>query len=93
MSHKMTREMLAEINEIFSAKFDQIFSASTQELNTIFRAYAAGLIASFFATKCAGLTHTADADHIALFREEMLRFADDLTKEANRIRQRVAEAN
>lgn len=89
MSHKMTRE----INEIFSAKFDQIFSASTQEQGTILSAYSAGLIASFFATKCAGLAYSADAADVEIFDENLLRFADQLTEAANRIRQRVAEAN
>ncbi len=91
MSHKMTLGMLAEMNKIFSAQFDKIFSASTQEQDAIFRAYSAGLLASFFATTCAKLTLAADAD--ALFQAELLRFADDLTEAANRIRQRAAEAN
>ncbi len=81
MSHKITRE------------FAEIFSARTQDRRTIVSAYSAGMIAAFFATECAGHAYSADAADVALFDDVLLRFADDLTDAANRIRQRVAEAN
>jgi predicted HAD superfamily Cof-like phosphohydrolase len=81
MSHKMTRE------------FAEIFNARTQDRRTILSAYSAGMIAAFFATECAGLAYSADAADVEIFDENLLRFADDLTEAANRIRQRVAEAN
>ena len=81
MSHKMTRE------------FAEIFSARMDDRRTIISAYSAGMIASFFATQCAGHAYSADAADVEIFDEHLLRFADDLTEAANRIRQRVAEAN
>ena len=81
MSHKMTRE------------FAEIFSVRMDDRCTIGSAFSAGMIASFFATKCAGLAYSADAADVEIFDEHLLRCADDLTEAANRIRQRVAEAN
>ena len=81
MSHKMTRE------------FFEIFSARLAGGNEIVSAYSAGMIASFFATQCAGHAYSADAADVEIFDENLLQFADDLTEAANRIRQRVAEAN
>lgn len=81
MSHKMTRE------------FAEIFNARTQERRTILSAYSAGMIASFFATECAGHAYSADAADVEIFDDVLLQFADQLTEAANRIRQRVAEAN
>ncbi len=74
MSHKITCE------------FAEIFSARLKGCNKIVRAYSAGMIASFFATECAGLAYIADAADIKIFDENLLRFADDLTEAANRIR-------
>ena len=81
MSHKMTRE------------FIEIFSTRLAGGNEIVSAYSAGMIAAFFATECAGHAYSADAADVEIFDEHLLRFADDLTEAANRIRQRVAEAN
>jgi len=74
-------------------EFAEIFSARMDDRRTIISAYSAGMIASFFATQCAGHAYSADAADVEIFDEHLLRFADDLTEAANRIRQRVAEAN